>query len=390
MGWFIPNEKMSTQQKLVLEGIFKKKNKTNWIQGFAGTGKTVLLVNLMKNISVTDTNASMCFITYTNALKDLVASGLDNSVEIYTHTKFIANKKKYDYVFLDEVQDITTNDIYEIGKFSGVLHIAGDPDQNIYGDRASVSELQEILQPQKWILKEIFRLTKLLKDVAMSIMPNANLIEGNEAMQKAQAQIRLFHCQDHETECYEMYMRAKKGARPDNPSVILFPGHTELLNFGSTLARKLVGDTPPNVNPKIKPYYDNPKSPTYGDFNDWWEENELPISFFGNGWGSFAESELKPIVYLMTMHSSKGLDFKTVCIPSLNSDTNLVSQKVLENDPSLERRLLFVAITRSRKDLYLSHTTTKPHPLLHNLPISVTKKYISKTTDEDSDSEDSL
>ena len=382
---------MSTQQKLVLDGILKKKQATNWIQGFAGTGKTVVLVNLMKNISLIDSNASMCFITYTNALKDLVASGLDDSVEICTHTIFKIKKKQYDYVFLDEVQDITTEDLYEIRKLSGVLHIAGDPDQNIYREHASISELEEILQPQAWKLKEIFRLSEPIKDLALSVFPNANLIEGNQAIQKAKATIRLFHCSDYETECYEMYMRAKTRARPDNPSVILFPGHTELLNFGSTLARKLVDDTPPNVNHKIKPYSDNPKKfPTYADFNNWWEENELPISFFGNGWGSFAESELKPIVYLMTMHSSKGLDFKTVCIPGLNHDKNLIHSKDRDDDPDLEGRLLFVAITRTRKDLFLSHTSKNPHPLLHNAPESVTRKFIAKTSDEDSESEDFL
>lgn len=384
MSWFIPREIMSTQQKLVLDSITKKKEEVHWIQGFAGTGKTLVLVNLMKEIKIVNPDARICFITFTHSLKDLVKCGFEDEVEILTHTEFLNQDRKFQYVFLDEVQDIKAEDLYKIKTLSGYLQIAGDPDQNIYSGTASDDQILQILNPETWHLKEIFRLTKILKEVALSILPEANLVEGNEARQLAQAQVRLFQCEDYETECCEMYDRAKRGARPDNPSVILFPTHKDLIEFSRILASELVGETLPKVNPKNKPNSSFTRGNTYADYNDFWDKHDLPISFYGNGWGSFSKSELQPIVYFMTMHSSKGLDFKTVCIPNLNSDVNLVSEKV-DGYLDLEKRLLFVAITRSRKDLFLSYTSRQPHPLLRNLPDSVTKKYVPKRIDDGSD-----
>jgi DNA helicase II / ATP-dependent DNA helicase PcrA len=68
-------------------------------------------------------------------------------------------------------------------------------------------------------------------------------------------------------------------------------------------------------------------------------------------------------VQLMTVHSSKGLEFDVVFIGGLEEglfphENSLSSQDGLEE----ERRLMYVAITRARRRLYLSHSQTR---LLH-------------------------
>jgi DNA helicase-2/ATP-dependent DNA helicase PcrA len=68
-------------------------------------------------------------------------------------------------------------------------------------------------------------------------------------------------------------------------------------------------------------------------------------------------------VQLMTVHSSKGLEFDCVFIGGLEEglfphENSLSSQDGLEE----ERRLMYVAITRARRRLYLSHSQTR---LLH-------------------------
>lgn len=86
----------------------------------------------------------------------------------------------------------------------------------------------------------------------------------------------------------------------------------------------------------------------------------------------------------MTFHSSKGLDFRNVFIPSLNSDTVIVGKRALENDPDLDRRVLFVAVTRSRENLFLSFNSKKPHPHVANLPKSVvTEVKVAKKSNSD-------
>jgi DNA helicase-2/ATP-dependent DNA helicase PcrA len=76
-------------------------------------------------------------------------------------------------------------------------------------------------------------------------------------------------------------------------------------------------------------------------------------------------------VQLMTVHASKGLEFKAVFITGLEEglfphENSLNEEKGLEE----ERRLMYVAITRARDRLYISHTQSR---MLHgqvryNLP----------------------
>ena len=68
-------------------------------------------------------------------------------------------------------------------------------------------------------------------------------------------------------------------------------------------------------------------------------------------------------VQLMTVHSAKGLEFDVVFVTGLEeglfpSERSLADYEGLEE----ERRLMYVAITRARKRLYLSHSQTR---LLH-------------------------
>ena len=73
---------------------------------------------------------------------------------------------------------------------------------------------------------------------------------------------------------------------------------------------------------------------------------------------SLAES--KPGVKLMTVHASKGLEFDTVFISGL--EEGLFPHEKLEGDDvdeEEERRLMYVAITRAQRKLYLSYAFTR-------------------------------
>jgi superfamily I DNA/RNA helicase len=94
------------------------------------------------------------------------------------------------------------------------------------------------------------------------------------------------------------------------------------------------------------------------------------------------------MVYLMTFHSSKGLDFRNVLIPGMRDGATIVNKMALEDDPELDQRLLFVAVTRSRENLFISYSGRKPHPLLKNLPASVMSNVAPGKTTTDDDEEE--
>jgi DNA helicase-2/ATP-dependent DNA helicase PcrA len=97
-------------------------------------------------------------------------------------------------------------------------------------------------------------------------------------------------------------------------------------------------------------------------------------------------------VQLMTVHSSKGLEFKAVFITGLEEglfphENSLNEDKGLEE----ERRLMYVAITRARDRLYISHTQSRmlhgqvrynmPSRFLGELPQASIKNLIPKQKD---------
>ena len=350
-------------------------NTSHWIQGFAGTGKTLLLVHAIERVAAEQPRATLCFITFTHALKDLVATGFNEKVarrlKILTHTQFLKDRVTYDHVFLDEVQDISAADLQAIRGLSRNLQIAGDPDQRIYGAGAKESDITKIVRPTLHQLVEIFRLTRSLREVALAIFPRARLVEGNQATSSREVTIRMAHFADPPSEAAWVFAEARDRARPHDPSAILLSTHDAIFSFACNVAYNLNCAAPPRPR---RNFATGTSGLDYTPFNDHWKALNIPLMYVGGGCGSFSDSDTKPLVYLMTYHSAKGLDFKNVFLPQVNEDLWLGNKKELEADPELARRLMFVAVTRSRENLFISYTSGRPHRLMEKLPSGVVRK----------------
>ena len=66
-------------------------------------------------------------------------------------------------------------------------------------------------------------------------------------------------------------------------------------------------------------------------------------------------------VSLMTVHSAKGLEFDTVLLTGMEEETFPYRGVESEHGEELEeeRRLAYVAITRARRELYVSHVSSR-------------------------------
>ncbi|MEK7147585.1 MAG: UvrD-helicase domain-containing protein, partial [Patescibacteria group bacterium] len=73
--------------------------------------------------------------------------------------------------------------------------------------------------------------------------------------------------------------------------------------------------------------------------------------------------EYKPAVKLMTVHAAKGLEFDYVFITGLEDGLfpheRLGEKEISEEESEEERRLFYVALTRARKKIFLSHTSNR-------------------------------
>ena len=70
-------------------------------------------------------------------------------------------------------------------------------------------------------------------------------------------------------------------------------------------------------------------------------------------------NDAKDGVKLMTVHASKGLEFDHVFISGLEQDLFPSSRRDEGEDQEEERRLFYVALTRARKNVYLSYSNMR-------------------------------
>jgi len=65
-------------------------------------------------------------------------------------------------------------------------------------------------------------------------------------------------------------------------------------------------------------------------------------------------------VKLMTIHSSKGLEFPAVFIVGCEENIFPLSRSIVDNKQlEEERRLMYVAITRAKDHLFISHSLSR-------------------------------
>ena len=72
MQWMVPKNRLKEPQRDVLDKCRKRKKGHDWIQGFAGTGKSVLLIHAITDALEDRSDRSVCVVVYTLALKDLI------------------------------------------------------------------------------------------------------------------------------------------------------------------------------------------------------------------------------------------------------------------------------------------------------------------------------
>ena len=384
MAWWIKKQNLSEEQRQYILSIKNNLNHVHWVRGAAGTGKTTVLAALTQELKLEYPNASFCYLTYTHALKDLAISAFKEEnvegVHFLTHTKFLKNNWPCDFVFLDEVQDISAEDLNTIKKLSTHLIIAGDCAQSIYEQSATESEIIKTVNPFQHVLMIIHRLTEFLANIAFSILPNNHLLSGKPGNTLANTTARLIQFENQNQEFIWTAQEALSRARPDKPSCILLSHHKDISSLIQVIIQHFFSK---NADELFS--YQAGKSDRYDyrQVNAYLRDNNINIRYLGNDFGDFNEMPSKPMVYLMTYHSSKGLDFEQVFIPQLNSNKDIVKSFVLEKNPDLDKRLLFVATTRSRCNLFMSYHTSIPHKLIQNLPNITQIKYQPNQDDED-------
>lgn len=351
MTWIPSRKDFDNYQEKILDDIVTDTKESWWLQGYPGTGKTMLLIHLLAEYI--DAGWDCAYVTFTHALRKLAFEAMKElghkpgQLHIETVDKLNVLKRKYDILFVDEVQDLTVKQITKLQGLADRLIYAGDLNQSIYLQAAPRNNLRNSLGKVKE-LTDIYRMPEAVFMAANIIYPEARIMKGAQVTKNLGASINLVATDSVASEVAWVYQQAKNESRNQMPSAIIFGKHKDLQKFVITLLDELGEKSAPKVLGK-----------DYDPLNAHLKKIKIPMMYYGGAQGGdLADASSTRKILLMTMHSAKGLEFGAVFAPFMNEDGSLCPYPSLKNKEIWQRRCLFMAITRTKFNFYASYSKT--------------------------------
>ncbi|MCM1311588.1 MAG: UvrD-helicase domain-containing protein [Bacteroides sp.] len=353
-----PINRLDPQQQAFLDKVsafvnnYSTSFRNQWIQGFAGSGKSVLLAYAAKTILAKNPDSSILVVVFTKSLVEMFKAdfkelGLDSKVTIDTYYGFMKGSSNYDYILCDEVQDLIPRVICEMNARGSNIIVAGDSNQSIYDSdprwrEATVtpSQIGRLINGEPYELGIIHRLSRSIIDAVQRFLPRMNIFSSKRDMTKDDTQIRLCTAPSEAKEVKYIMEQATKAVNVGDSTAVLIPTAQKIIKF----VNQALSDA---GKPEWVETTNNWGRIDFGAMNSHLRRNGIKMQYIGNGYGSFDENDHRIII--MTFHSAKSLDFENVFIPYANA-----SMYISPND-SLAKTLFMVAMTRTRKNLYITY-----------------------------------
>lgn len=302
------------------------------IKGCAGSGKTILALYRANDIRIdaiaSGQTASFSVVVYTKALRSFIKSAIqDLGIDLRQVIHYEQwDGSPVDYIVIDEVQDFSTDKINickDITRKSMMLY--GDSQQRLYDIGMPVEEIAAMLGiPQKELNKN-YRLPKTIAEFALHLGEDSELPTKCTKTGSEKPRILRFDSWQKELDFIMDEIRTRNYVDVG----ILVPFNTK--------------DKAPKTNgyrnvESVKEYLDNCSfTHEFKMRSD--KHDTIDLDF---------DSELPK---LMSFHSSKGLQFETVFIPFIDYPDSPWFNTTY-------KKALYVAATRTFRNLYLTHTNS--------------------------------
>jgi superfamily I DNA/RNA helicase len=375
MSWMVRYDNLDEDQRDFVDNEINKEGNI-WLQGFAGSGKSIMLIYALERKLKENSKTKVCIVVYTHALIDMFKMGMTElemqHVPIMTYHRFMKTSDRYDYIFCDEVQDLPKEALINMRNRSSHVLVAGDANQSIYESTVSPSDIQEVIAPRTIPLRRIHRLTRSIINAVSNMLPNLDIFGAKRDMTKQDVNIRLLNTESRETEVKYIWNEAKEATANGYSATVLLPTGNEVINFIDILLHL---NNKKNWTVQKNRYDKN----DYSSLNNHLNKEGIKAEYVGNSYGSFTNAKNNRNLIIMTYHSSKGMDFENVFLPFLSSNLFISYRD--------EETLLMVAMTRSNKNLYITYSG-----ILHHLvkrfeatcqPVSYKEESEEKANDSD-------
>lgn len=269
------------------------------------------------------------------------------------HIDRIPSQYKYDYIYIDEAQDLTLIKMQIIDELCrNKLEIAMDKNQSLYGHRwgfkdclGSVPHVKTLTMMHRGT-REIDEFSRDLKKVDDSLLDEEDRYDYELSPTSINLLPKIVKCNSSSSEINFIINEIRVLSKRQNATIaILCLNHKDLNVFGKKL-----------------------------------KESGIDVDFFR----SEGFTALEPGVKLITVYSAKGLGFSYVFVPffqenvyprsienivnslkitEYNEDAKITIEETIAEEIAESRRLAYVAITRATGNVYLTYSGN-PSPFI--------------------------
>jgi superfamily I DNA/RNA helicase len=360
MQWMIEEARLGPEQREIIDELHNVNGTPSWIQGHAGSGKSIVLLHALTDYVIRNPNAKVVVVVFTHALIDLLSSGLRqipalsnrfiSVITIFDINKRLYNKETFDAIFCDEIQDIPTILLERMQKGCKQLIIAGDAAQSIYitvpqfnVSPATKEEIIARLNPEVKTTTTIYRLTRTLIKVLQNVYKD--LFADMVHIGREDSEIRLWKADNYNQEIQFSWNESKQINidRPSEVNAVLFFMKKDIIKYVDTV---LALEGKQKWSNGTYPEYDV-NSFNFATMNNHLHNQGVPLMYVGSKHGSLEKADSQNKIVLMTYHSSKGLDFDAVALPNIQTDLGAAVN---------ENALILVALSRAKRDLLITYT----------------------------------
>lgn len=288
-------------------------------------------------VRITKQDRKLVYSMFTEYCNLLEEKGVGDWEDIYTwlisHSDEIPEEEKFDYVLIDEAQDFTYSKLLTARNLArNHITVAADAAQKIYKTSFTWRELGiDIRGNRSKSLTKPFRSTRQIVELAECLMKvnRESETDTSDYTEPVIPEINgklpcIFECRDAAEELDTVARLAEKIIKVYPTAAILCRGRQDLKKYASYLASRGI------------------RCQEIRKDSVW--------------------SAIDPGIKLSTIHSSKGLEFDAVIIPSFSTGVFPSRQELQgaedaqkEEITAKERNILYVGMTRAKNRLYMTY-----------------------------------
>lgn len=358
MEWLVPYTKLDNEQLGILQSFKASPGQNLWITGYAGSGKSVLLVHLLMAIKEKNPRTKVAVVAYTHALLDQLKTGIPfeyrANTDIFTNFGFAKSCTAYDYVMVDEVQDLKHEFFIDLNHRGCKVIAAGDTNQSVYDNACPEADIIDYLDLDVHRLNIIHRLSRNARTLAAPFCEDRAGFMSASMGSSVEVKPKLVSAKSYDDELSWVATRSTDYANKGYHTAILLPTHDDIKYFLRNLCSLYRVNSDFVRDKSFEEWTVN----YYNEINMGLRNAGLPVRYLGNGAGTLVDRTDSKKVIIMTYHSAKGLDFQVTFLPFLTRERVMPAK----NTPA--ETLFFVSLTRAREQMYLSYNSNNPHKFL--------------------------